>query len=422
MNNSLAAVNSRSGKEPLNLSLYTLGIFVSMLGTSIYTFAIGLHVLKLTGSGLSFAATLLFGLVPMVIFNPVAGVIADRFDKKKIVVIMDSLNGVLFISLYIASSFSDLNLIMIYTSAFLTTVFTTIFGISMESAKPNIVSDDRLMQINSASKIVNSISSILGPVLGGMVFAFIDIRMFILINGCSFIFSAISEVFLDFKYNLKEENKSSAKAGFMENVKEGFEFLSGRSDIKQMIYIFVVINFFTSLAVSVPMPFIINNVLKLGSKEFGIIESAFPIGMIIGAVFVERVIEKVSFKRLLISMSIVMAVSMISMGIPLLLGHFGNIFYLLYYSLITLVFGIAIAFIDIPVMYLFQKLIPGELRGRVLSIAITMAKIIAPIALIISGALINKIPSYTLPMAGGSLMLAANLIILNKTSLRDSNF
>lgn len=419
MNNSLAGINSRNGKEILNLSLFTLGMFVSMLGTSIYTFAVGLYVLKITGSGLSFAGTLLLGVIPIIIFNPVAGVVADRFDKKKIVVIMDSLNGVLFISLYIASSFSSLNLIMIYISTFLTTVFTTILGISMEAAKPNIVCDDRLMQINSASKIVNSISSIVGPVLGGMVFAFIDIRMFILINGCSFVLSAISEVFLDFKYNLKEENKVVVKAGFMENLKEGFEFLAKRKDIKQMIYIFVVINFFISLAVSVPLPFIINNVLKLGSKEFGVIESAFPIGMIIGAVFVEKVIEKISYKRLLISMSIAMSLSMISLGIPLLLWPFSNTFYLLYYSIISLIFGVAIAFIDIPVMYLFQKLIPDELRGRVLSIGITLAKIIAPIALIISGSLINSIPSYILPIAGGSLLLISNLIILNNKSIRD---
>ena len=123
-------VKSKNRKEISNLVLFSLGKFVSVFGTSVYTFAIGLYVLKITGSGLSFAATLGFGLVATIIFNPIAGVMADRFDKKRIVVAMDLLNGFLFITVYFISLIYDLNLITIYLSTFLTTVFTTILGIS----------------------------------------------------------------------------------------------------------------------------------------------------------------------------------------------------------------------------------------------------------------------------------------------------
>lgn len=413
----------RDPKEISNLALFSLGKFISVFGTSIYTFAIGLYVLRITGSGLSFATTLVFGLVPIIIFNPIAGVLADRFDKKKIVVVMDLLNGLLFITLYFISSIYQLNLVIIYLSTFLTTVFATIFGISIDTAKPNIVSDKKLMNINSISKIIDSISLISGPLIGGLVFAFIDIRSFIFINGLSFIFSAISEMLIDFKYNynVKSEKETEKDKSFVSDIKEGFKYIINRKGIIGIFSIFIAINFFISFAITVPLPYIVNNVLKLSSKEFGIIQSSFPIGMIVGAILVKRVVEKVSYNRLLILMSLLLSTSMILAGIPSLLVNLelNNLIYLLYYSTIMLVFGIAISLIDIPILYTLQKTVPDEFRGRVLSIGISIGKIISPVALIISGFLLNRIPSHILPMTGGSLLLFVNIMILKTSKISD---
>lgn len=408
----------KNRKEISNILLFSLGKFTSVFGTSVYTFAIGLYVLKITGSGLSFAATLGFGLLATIIFNPIAGVISDRFDKKKIVVAMDLLNGLLFITVYFISLIYDLNLIIIYLSAFFTTVFTTIFGISIETAKPNIVSDKRLMNINSISKIVESMSSILGPIIGGFIFAFIDIKSFILVNGISFIFSGISEMFIDFKFNFNLKSKEKTKIGFIKDIKEGFKYMINKNYIIGICSVFISINFFISFSVTVPLPFIINNVLKLSSREFGIIESFFPVGMILGAILVKKVIKKVSYNKLLVLMSGLLSLSMVLVGVPLLLMNF-KINYLLYYSIIMMIFGIPISLIDIPIIYILQKVIPEEFRGRVLSISMSVGKIISPIALIIAGFLLNKIPAYILPITGGSLLLVINIITIKISRMTD---
>ena len=87
-------------KEMKNLILYGLGRAVSSFGSIIYSFAIGLYVLNTTGSGMKFAVTLLVAFLPSLILTPFAGVLADKFDKKKIVVRMDLLNGLLFVLFY----------------------------------------------------------------------------------------------------------------------------------------------------------------------------------------------------------------------------------------------------------------------------------------------------------------------------------
>lgn len=334
---------------------------------------------------------------------------------------MDLLNGLLFITVYFISLIYDLNLVIIYLSTFLTTVFTTIFGISFETAKPNIISDKNLMSINSISRIIESISSILGPIVGGLIFAFIDIQSFIIVNGISFIFSGISEMFIDFKYNHTAKSKEEINTGFIKDIKEGFKYIIDRKDIIGICSVFISLNFFISFSVTVPLPFIINNVLKLSSREVGIIQSSFPIGMILGAILVKKVIKKVSYNKLLVFMSALLSLSMILVGVPPLLMNIrlNSINCLLYYSLIMIIFGIAISLIDMPIIYILQKIIPDKFRGRVLSISMSAGKVISPIALILSGFLLNKIPSYILPITGGVLLLVINIITIKISRIMD---
>ncbi len=146
------------------------------------------------------------------------------------------------------------------------------------------------MSINSISKIIDSISLILGPMLGGIVFAVFDIKIFIIINGISFILSAISILFINFKLfeqNINEEC-SIRKINFIEDIKEGYSYLMERKSLKNTFSILISLNFFLGFAVTVPLPYIINTVLELGSKQFGMIQGTFPVGMIIGAIFSKK--------------------------------------------------------------------------------------------------------------------------------------
>lgn len=408
---------SISKEELSNIILFSIGKFVSLLGTYIYTFAIGLYVLKLTGSGLSFATTLVLNTIPIVIINPIAGVLADRLNKKVLVVLMDILNGILLIGVYFLSSIYGLNLTMIYISTFVMTSFMTIFNTSIEAAKPNMVSKERIMGINSISKIVYSTSMVLGPMIGGLVFAFVDIRMFIICNGVSFIIAAILEFFINFRFNYREkvEDREKSKIDFFKDMKQGFQYLMDEKEILRLLMVFVCINFSMGISISVPLPLIINNILSLSSRYFGIIQGFFPIGLIVGAVFIGRVSKYLPYKKLLLLMSFIISGCIALIGVPAVLFNIikGSTTLLVYYCIVMFITGISIAFIDIPIMSILQKSIPDEYRGRVLSLSMGLSKIILPLAFIISGVLVNIVPLYMLQIFG-SLILSVSSIIAMK--------
>ena len=397
-----------------NLGLFIIGKLISVFGSAIYTFAIGLYVLKQTGSGFSFALTLFVGLIPTIIFSPVAGYMSDRFDKKKIVVFMDFSNGMMFLILFVLTLKFELNQPMIYISTFMTTVFTTFFGIAFEAAKPNLVADEKLMSINSLSKVIDSTALILAPVLGGLIFAFTDIKTFILINAVCFIFSAGIETMIDFNYNIKSTAEINDDGGFVEDIKDGLTYIRKSSEIVKMINVLVILNFFISFSVTVPLPYIINNLLNLSSNQYGIIQGAFPVGMILGAVAVGKIIEKIDYMKLLIFSSITLSVAIALLGLPLVLADASSLAYMIYYISIMVIFGIAISFIDVPILWLMQKSIPDNLRGKVLSISMSIVKLIAPLGLVISGMIINSVPVYIMTFAGGGILMLSNLMILNQ--------
>ncbi|MDM5427976.1 MFS transporter [Bacillus mycoides] len=413
--------NKKRNQELRNICLYSIAKTVSISGSSIYSFALGLYVLQITGSALNFAITLILGTIPMIVMNPFAGVIADKVDKKKLVICMDLLSGCLLITVYILSSYYGLNLFIIYTTTFLMTVFTTFFGIGLEAAKPNIVSKERLMSINSISKIIDSVSLILGPMLGGIVFAVFDIKIFIIINGISFILSGISILFIHFKlfeFNINEECPKR-RINFIKDIKEGFSYLIEKESLKNTFRILISLNFFLGFAVTVPLPYIINTVLNLSSKQFGIIQGTFPVGMIIGAILVKKITNRFSYSYLLKKLSSMLAVFMIISGIPVLFKSFevNDFVYVITYCVVMFFLGLIIALIDIPLIYFMQKEIPDEYRGRVLSIGLSIGKMMQPIALALSGLLLNYIPAYTLPITGGIVFLILNKAYSNKLNL-----
>lgn len=391
-------------KELSNIFLFSTASFISLFGTSVYNFAISLYVLKLTGSGLSFAATLIISILSTVLVNPFAGVFADRLNKKLLAVITDALNAISIIFLYMLTIKFTLNLPMIFVSTFIINVFSTVYGISIEAAMPNLVSEKRIISINAINKVIESASSILGPMAGGIIFAFWDIRFFIIINGFSFAISALLQLFIDFKFNYKNSGKTKEKLSLITDIINGITYLKSRKNTLNIFGVFIALNFFIGLSINVPMPYIINNVLKLNAKSFGIIEASFPAGMILGSLLIKRIMNKYSYQKIIKSTNIILSACMAAIGFSVILNYkiYNELVFLIYFVLIMILAGIAVSSIDIPIFYILQNTIPEEFRGRVLSIGLSVSKIILPVSLLIAGSLINLIPAYLLPMIGGA--------------------
>lgn len=407
--------------DKANLMIFVAGKFVSLFGAFIYSFAIGLYVLEKTSSGLSFASSIIFSMLPRIILGPIAGVIADRLDRKKIAVGMDFICGILMLSFFMLSKFNGIKLGYVYVFSFLLSTANVFFDVAMEASKPNLVDDQNLTRLNSLSQSVTSIASISGPFLGGLVYGFFDIQGFLFFNGICFILSAISETFIDFEYNRpKGQLEASESQSMIQQLKEGVRFFRNNKVLFSIMSFSLIINFAMQLSITVPLPYILTNTLELSSSQYGTIKGLWPVGMLIGSILLSFMPQRDKiFKRTALLLTIFIGILMtIALPVMPIFNHYSKGAYFVYYMIIMGLGGMIVAFIDIPIMVVFQRLIPDEVRGRVFSLIGTMALGISPIGLILAGVLIDHIPTWTLPIGAGILLIIKLIFFVKDEELR----
>lgn len=406
--------------EKLNITLYLVSKTISLIGTNIYNFALSLYILKVTGSGTSFAINVLVGMLPRIILGPFAGILADRVNRKKLTITVDILSGLIVLGFLGTSSVYGLSVSSIYVTSFILSIINVFYDTSLSSSVPNLVRDEKLLKINSYTSASTSISGILSPILAGVIYGLIPINVILLINGISFIFSAVLEVFINFRLNSNleiTEKKPMTVNGFKKEISEVMKFVRNQKIMYLLFKYTLIINFFLNASMSVVYPYVINNVLKMSSVHYGIFEGVYFIGMIAASIIMgSKKEKKVTGKKLGIQLSIV-GLSVILIAIQTTAFDVFKIQIILnvYNIIILFILGVVLIFINTPIMVSIQRLTPENLRGRVTGILGTLFGGIAPLGVIASGILIDKIhPGLILLVSGAIIILSAMHMMWSK--------
>lgn len=404
-----------------NMLIFLVGKMVSLFGTKIMNFAIGLYVLRVTGSGMSFALTMIISTVPAIVISPFVGVLADRLDRKMVVVLTDALCGIFLIVAYLIAIKVGLSLSLIFITVFFLSIFNTFFNITMEASIPNIVDESRLTKINSYNSSITSLAAVVGPALGGFVYGFVPINMFLLLAGICFIISAITETFINFNFN-NITVVEKAKEKVLSEIKSGFNYVRTKEIVFAILVFAVFINFVFS-GYTVSLPHIVNVQLGLSSEQYGLIQSSFAIGSLIFSLIYSIMTDKKSKYRYLISALIIVSILMMITGIPTL-SIFNSAFrtnlFLYYFIFINFSIGGALVFINIPAFILIQRETSDEYRGRVNGLLGTMSLSIQPLGMVLGGLFTDYISSFLLVLICGILFLVTSLILTKVKGLKEA--
>lgn len=374
-----------------NFNILVLGQIISLFGSSIQRFALSLYLLDLTGSASIFATILAISMIPIVLISPIAGILADRGDKKKIMVGLDVLSAVLliFYSVVILKG-QDSSLIIAVVMVLLSTI-STIYQPVVSTCIPIVVKDEQLVRANAIIQQVSSLSNFLGPILAGMLYGFFGITGVIVLNMVSFLFSAILELFLDIPYQ-KSEEKQSFKTVFVTDMKESYHYLRYKNPIVFRMLLFSgFYNLFLVPVFSVAAPYLIKVIFGLSSQVYGIAEGMIALGMIIGGLVIAAKPTKFHIKRvhrLLYFTSISMAI----MGVSVYLFQNGLSTALISVALFT-IFGMVIMGIlgianVLTAAYLYQAA-EGSMLGKILAFGSAFAILCIPLGQILFGEMIE---------------------------------
>ncbi|OCA89335.1 hypothetical protein A8F94_23565 [Bacillus sp. FJAT-27225] len=399
-----------------NLFLFVPAKMVAVLGSSIYSFAIGLYILDQTGSSLNFAITLLMSTLPRVLLSPFAGALADRYDRKKIIIFSDFACAIWLGIIFFLFTFVTKDIWLLYVAAAVLNTFNTFYSNAVTSTIYNMVGPDNLQRAMSLNQSAASLSTILGPVLGGAFFGFMSVTSFMVINIVAFSISGLLSLFI--RYNLFAEKRIHAvKTGFFQDFKEGFVYVKNEAFIKHLIFFAIWLNFWFT-AFPIGLPYLVLIVRKMPSYQLGIIEGFFSAGTLLLALFLS-VRSEIKRKEFAILGGVSgMSVALILIGLPSIpaASVVPNSLIFIYLIILVLVSSSLSMIINMPIFVLLQKKTPDELRGRVMSLLETGASGMAPIGFVLFGLLFERVPAWILmAVCGTAILLLVAYHVWNKT-------
>lgn len=378
-------------RESLNLWLSVAGQGVSGLGHYLFSFAMGLYVLSLTGSAQSYAVTVAVSLMPAAILSPIVGVLADKLNKKALIVLSDTFSCVTLLAAFLLAAVRPLRVVDIYALNFLMSLFSPFVSVAFSSAAPRLVNAASLSKLTSYRSAVSSFIQVAAPLLGGAVYAVVEIETLILFSSIAYGLSAFSELFIDFNFN-PIAAKEQAKESFSATLRGGAAYLFSTPVLVVMISFSLIINLLFS-ALEVVLPFSILEVLHLSESAYGIIMAGFSAGSLLGALIIGS--RGIQLSRRLTSTCLVLFGVMLACIAACVILFAGNAAAVAL-TLVCLTLGLIASFINIAVNVFMQQVIPGDVLGRVIGLFHLASMLTPPVGMLVFGTLADYIAPQVL--------------------------
>lgn len=387
--------------------LVVIGQIISLFGNAILRFALPLYLLRQTGSPALFGVVTACSFAPMVVLSMAGGVLADRVNKRNIMVGLDFSTAAIILLFYAALG-------RLPTVPLFIAVLMLLYGISgtyqpaVQASVPLLVQKEKLIAGNAVINQVNTLSGLLGPVAGGVLFTLWGIGPILLLSAACFAFSAIMEIFI----RIPHERRPSEAGVFQvarQDLQECCRFVQSEKPVFVSVVVLVAMfNLVLSAVMIVGTPILITQVLGMSDTLYGLTQGALALGGLCGGALAAACGDKLRVQKahlLLLACSAAVAV----MGLSLWL----RLPPLVSYAAITLMsfaaMGASTLFM-VQIYTLVQVQTPPQLVGKVMAALISIAMCGQPVGQALYGLLFGLFAPYPylvlLGAAGAALCIS----------------
>lgn len=390
-----------------DFTLVVIGQIISLFGNAILRFAMPLFLLEQTGSASLFALVSACSFLPLIVFSPVGGMIADRVNKRNIMVVLDFSTAVLVLGFSIALDRVPLTLLLLITLMLL-------YGIqgayqpSVQASIPALVAQENLISGNAIINQVSSLSGLIGPAIGGVLYSAWGLRSVLTVSIVCFVFSAVMELFIRIPF-VKREKEGSAWDIVKGDLSESIQFVrKERPELGEILGVLVGINLFLSAMLVVGLPVLITQRIglpeHLTSQLYGYSQGMIAAGGLCGGVLAGAICKRVRVNQ---SGRVLMAIAV--MILPMGLTLFFQAPAMVSYGVITgfsFLIMLLASILNIQLMSYVQAVTPGHMIGKVISCMMAVSICAQPVGQILYGTLFEYFKG-----APWLVMIAAAVII-----------
>ncbi len=365
-----------------NYLIFWVGQLFSVLGSSISHFAIIWWITDTTGSTTLLSLASFLYVLPMTIVIALSGVIIDKWNRKTIIVIVDSLQAYVMLIVIIIFNLGGANPILIISIMSLLGLFQGFHIPTIGAIVPTMVPKDKLSRMNGLNFFFRSFIQIIGPVIGAVLFSIIRFEIILWVDPLTFIIAFIPLLVIKIP-NIKKEALVGEKTTFMDDFKDGVRTLKSIPEVFMMLLISMFVNFLL-VPVGILMPHFIRYNHSGDASNLAFVFAFMNGGMLLGALLssIKKEWKHALFIYFGLEFILMMGISLIALTpfqLFLMMGIVGAI---------TFITGPILNTIYLTIM---QRKVPADKMGRISSLDWAISSAITPIATIITGPLSEMI-------------------------------
>ena len=366
----------REGLWGKDFTLVVIGQIISLFGNGILRFALPLYLLNLTQSSAIFGIVSAISFLPMILIMPVGGIIADRKNKKNIMVILDFLTGGLMLFFYFTMNIISVVPLVIATMLILYSI-GALYQPTVQASVPALLSEEVLTQGNGIVSSITALANLLAPVIGGMVFASFGITPIILVSIICFIASAILELFI-YIPSPKQVSGESMLLMVKEDTEVALNYIFKEKPIIFKVMIIVcVLNAFISALIIISLPVLITTRLSLSEEMYGFSQGILAFGGLVGGMMAGVLGEKLHISKLNKCILFV-ALSLLPMSVSMIFKSMPMVSYIL--ILVSAFFAMcASTLASIMIITFIQSQTSENIMGKIMAFVMTISMFAVPL-------------------------------------------
>lgn len=365
-----------------------LGQLIAAIGHGVSSFAIGVYVFELTGKATSVSLVTLFAFLPSILLAPVAGVLADRFDRRLLMIIGDGISGLALAVIYVLFKMDSLEFWHILVCITFSSIFQSLMDPSYRATVTDLLSEDMYSQASGLVQLASAARFLIAPAVSGLIMTYKDVDLALLVDISTVVVTVITTNYV--RRSIGASKARDTSDDFWRDFKKGWDFIVNNKGILYLMLLVSLITCYMGFLVVLIQPFMLS---IANPKTLGLMTSIAAVGMLISSLIlgVKSLGEKI-FKALCFGLAIG-GIFVIGIGMT------ENI---LFITVCTFLFFAVLPILNTSIEVLMRRAIPNETQGRVWG----LVGMISQLGYIVAYALAGPLADYIFTPAmevGGAL-------------------
>ena len=382
-----------------------IGQAFSLLGSMLVQFALVWWLTQTTGSATVLATATLVAVLPGIFIGPVAGALVDRWNRRSIMIVADSLIALVTLGLIFLYATGRMQVWQVYVAMFLRAALGGFHWPAMQSSTSLMVPKEHLARIAGLNQSLMGVMNIISPPLGALLLSVLPLGRVLAVD----VITAMLAVAPLFFVAIPQPERSAeaavpgaARASVWADLRAGFRYVAGWPGLLAILILAMAINFVVNPAFAL-MPILVTKYFGLGALQLGWLESVWGLGVVTGGLVLG---VWGGFKRRVVTSLL----GIIGMGIGTLIVGLSPVGAFVMALTGMLVAGFMNPIVNGPFMAVMQSSVAPEMQGRVFSLIQSASLAMMPLSLLIAGPIADAFGVRVWYVVGGVLCIVLGLV------------